>query len=112
MAVPLQSAFVPLDNFIPEGGRDFANTCFIAVVANLRHVLPPVMKFMKEHKHTWPSFVNYSRILRDKHQALKFGSGDGNGQHDATELLGAIIPADPKSCGYGVQIRKLKTVSC
>ena len=112
MASLLHAAFVPLHNFLPEGGRDFANTCFIAVVANLRHVLPPVMKFMNEHKHTWASFVTYSRALRDEKHALKFGSRDGNGQHDATELLGAIIPADPLGCGSGVQILKLRTVSC
>ena len=106
----LLHAFVPLHNF--QGGRDFANTCFIAVVANLRHVLPPVMKFMTEHKHTWESFVLYARALRDKKHALKFGSRDGNGQHDATELLGAIIPADPLGRGSGVQIMKHRTVSC
>ena len=102
--------FVPLPNF--QDDADFANTCFIAVVANLRHVLPPVMNFMTEHKHTWTSFVTYARILRDKKGALKFGSRDGNGQHDATELLGAIIPADPLGLGSGVQILKLRTVSC
>ena len=106
----LLHAFVPLHNF--QGGRDFANTCFIAVVANLRHVLPPVMKLMTEHKHTWESFVTYARALRDKKHALKFGSRDGNGQHDATELLGAIIPADPLGRGSGVQIMKHRTVSC
>ena len=112
MASLLHSAFVPLLNFLPEGGHDFANTCFIAVVANLRHVLPPVMKFMNEHKHTWASFVTYSRALRDRNDDLKFGSRDGNGQHDATELLGAIIPADPKIAGSGVQIRKHRLVKC
>ena len=112
MAGPLEEDFVPLENFMKEGGPDFANTCFIAVVANLRHVLPPVMKFMKEHNHTWASFVTYSRTLRDKNQALKFGSGDGNGQHDATELLGAIIPADPMISGSGVQIKKRRRVFC
>ena len=106
----LEHDFVPLDNF--RDGRDFTNTCFIAVVANLRHVLPPVMKFMREHKHTWPTFVSYARVLRDKKGALKFGSRDGNGQHDATELLGAIIPADPLGRGSGVQIMKHRTVSC
>ena len=70
------------------------------------------MKFMNQHKHTWESFVTYSRALRDRNGDLKFGSGDGNGQHDATELLGAIIPADPKIAGSGVQIRKHRLVKC
>ena len=105
-------AFVPLHNFMPAGGRDFENTCFIAVVANLRHVLPPVMQLMTEQKHTWESFVTFSRTLRDDKHALKFGSGDGNGQHDATELLGAIIPADPLISGSGVQIEKIREVYC
>ena len=105
-------AFVPLPNFIPSGGRDFQNTCFIAVVANLRHVLPPVMQFITDQKHTWESFVSFSRTLRDDKQALKFGSGDGNGQHDAAELLGAIIPADPLISGSGVQIEKIREVYC
>ena len=78
MASLLHSSFVPLHNFLPKDGRDFDNTCFIAVVANLRHVLPPVMEFMNEHKHTWASFVTYSRSLQDKNESLKFGSQDGN----------------------------------
>ena len=108
----LQSEFVPLHNLDYARGIDFEHTCFIAVVANLRHVLPPVMKFMNEGRHTWPSFVTYSRSIRDRHHALKFGSQDGNGQHDATELLGAIIPADPTIDGSGVRIMKHRYLWC
>ena len=58
------------------------------------------------------SFVIYPRTLRDEKHALKFGSKDGNGQHDATELLGAILPSDPTIFGYGVQIKKVRHVFC
>ena len=109
---PLLEDFVPLHNFLADYGEDFANTCFIAVIANLRNVLPPVKKFLVEHRHSWSSFVTYTRTLADEKHALKFGSKDGNGQHDATELLGAILPSDPTIFGYGVQIKKVKTVSC
>ena len=111
MDSPLLEDFVPLHNFLEDHGEDFANTCFIAVVANLRNVLPPVMKFLVEHRHSWSSFVTYTRTLRDDKHALKFGSKDGNGQHDATELLGAILP-DPSVSGYGVQIIKVRSIFC
>ena len=107
MARLADASFEPLPNFLDDG--DFANTCFIAVVANLRHVLPSVNKFLNEQNHTWPSFVRYCRALRDRNDVLKFGSGDGNGQHDATELLGSIIPSDPMISGYGVQIKKFRS---
>ena len=110
MDPPLNTEFVALDNFRPSGGADFANTCFIAVVANLRHVHPQLMSYVKDY--TWPSFVRHCRSLRDENDALKFSSRDGNGQHDATELLGQIIPADPMKTGYGVQIKKIKEVFC
>ena len=108
-----EGGFIPLVNFLPEGGQDFENTCFIAVVANLRQVLPPVMEVIREKKHTWESFVRFCRTqIVDEKLALKFGSEDGNGQHDATELLGAIVPADPTGSGSGVQISKRRVVFC
>ena len=74
---------------MPAGGRDFENTCFIAAVANLRHVLPRVMQLMTERKHTWESFVTFSTTLRDDKHALKFGSEDGN---DRALVLVPVIP--------------------
>ena len=112
MDIPLLEDFVPLHNFLEDHGEDFANTCFIAVVANLRNVLPPVMNFLVEHRHSWSSFVTYARTLRDEKHTLKFSSKDGNGQHDATELLGTILPSDPTIVEYGAQIKKVKHVFC
>ena len=110
MDPPLNSEFVALDNFRRSGGENFQNTCFIAVVANLRHVHPQVMSYVQDH--TWTSFVRHCRSLRDENDALIFSARDGNGQHDATLLLGQIIPADPMKSGYGVQIQKIKVLFC
>ena len=78
------SHFVPLDNFRASGGDNFRNTCFIAVVANLRPVLEPVMEYTQTC--TWTDFVNHVRALQDHNShTLKYGALDGNGQHDMTQ---------------------------
>ena len=42
----LREEFAPLFNF-QHGDVNFENTCFIAVVANLRHILQPVMESVR-----------------------------------------------------------------
>ena len=54
----LRGEFVPLQNFQP-GDVNFRNTCFIAVVANLRHVLQPVMEAVRQYK--WKDYINLVR---------------------------------------------------
>ena len=77
--------FVPLPNFVP-GDDNFRNTCFIAVVANLRHVLHPVMKEVRQHR--WLKYIH--RVRTSWRGAYRHGPGH-NGQHDAAELLGDIL---------------------
>ena len=54
----LRGEFVPLQNFQP-GDVNFRNTCFIAVVANLRHVLQLVMQAVRQYK--WKDYINLVR---------------------------------------------------
>ena len=77
--------FVPLFNFQP-GSDNFRNTCFIAAVANLRHVLHPVMNHVEDFN--WKDYINFVRSSWN--QKYEFAPGH-NGQHDAAELLGNIL---------------------
>ena len=96
---------MPLYNFL--GGDNFRNTCFIAVVANLRHVLEPVMEYTQTF--TWTEFVNHLRALQDHNSlTLKYGAHDGNGQHDAADLLGDLLHDGASAESFGVMIRITK----
>ena len=102
--------FIELRNFLPSRGRDFRNTCFIAVVANLRHLLRPV--HLVTSKRTWTQFVTFvRRELRDDKAELLFSASDGEGQHDAADLLGEFLSAVPNTT-FGTRIRKTKYNSC
>ena len=81
----LRGAFVPLVNFQP-GSLNFQNTCFIAAVANMRHVLEPVMESVQDYN--WKDYINFVRS--NWNQKYEFAPGH-NGQHDAAELLGDIL---------------------
>ena len=102
--------FVELTNFLPNRGRDFHNTCFIAVVANLRHLLVPVRQ--QTCQRTWIELVNFVRQeMRDDQSNLLFSSYDGNGQHDAALLLSEFLNTAPWNT-FGVRIRKMKYMAC
>ena len=104
------SEFIELRNFLPGRGRDFRNTCFIAVVANLRHLLRPVQ--LQTSKRTWTELVTFVRQeLRDDRAELRFSSSDGEGQHDAALLLSDILSTVPITT-FGTRIRKTKYMSC
>ena len=109
--VPLQGTeFMELTNFMPGRGPDFRNTCFVAVVANLRHLLRPV--HLETSKRTWTQFVTFVRqSLRDRRGELLFSASDGSGQHDAAALLGEFLTAVPNTT-FGTRIRKMKKTSC
>ena len=81
----LRENFVPLYNF-QAGNDNFKNTCFIAVVANLRHVLQPVMESVQQYN--WKDYINY---VRSNWNAKYEFAPEHNGQHDAAELLGDIM---------------------
>ena len=81
----LRGNFVPLYNF-QAGDEDFNNTCFIAVVANLRHLLLPVMNSVSRYR--WKDYIKHVRRMWNN--AYCYGPVH-NGQHDAAELLGGIL---------------------
>ena len=102
--------FVELPNFLPDRGRDFHNTCFIAVVANLRHLLKPVQQQISQY--TWIELVNYvRREMRDHRSNLLFSSGDGNGQHDAADLLSEFLATASRNT-FGTRITNTKFMLC
>ena len=115
MALPSSSLlhaaeFIRLDNFLPGHGSDFSNTCFIAVVANLRHLLCPVHQQISQY--TWTELVNYVRQeMRDDRMNLRFSSRDGNGQHDAADLLSEFLATAPINT-FGTRILKVKYITC
>ena len=98
----LCDAFVPLYNFQP-GNVNYENTCFIAVVANLRHVLQPVMDVVCQY--TWNDYIHHVRTSWDG----KYSYGQGHfGQHDAAELLGEILHED--AFRSGVRLRLCRVI--
>ena len=83
------------------GNVNFQNTCFIAVVANLRHVLQPVMKAVRQYR--WKDYVTHVRT--SWHGEYSCGPGH-NGQHDAAELLGDILHDHTSRCGVELCVTK------
>ena len=92
----LSEGFVPLFRET-TGDVNFQNTCFIAAVANLRHVLQPVMEAVRQYK--WKEYINHVRT--SWHGEYSDAPGH-NGQHDAAELLGDILHDHTSS--YGVEM--------
>ena len=88
--------FVPLKNF-QLVNENFRNTCFIAVVANLRNVLEPVMQAVQNKN--WNDYVNLVRTAWDGQYSY---APEHDGQHDAAELLGAILHAHASRFGCEV----------
>ena len=79
----------------------FRNTCFIAVVAQLRHLLQPVMESVRQYR--WNDYIMFVRSMSNQ----KYGyttPDQGDGQHDAAELLGDIL--HEYASDFGVEIRK------
>ena len=102
--------FMELRNFLPARGRDFRNTCFIAVVANLRHLLRPV--HLETSKRTWTELVTFVRQeMRNDRSELLFSASDGTGQHDAALLLSEFLGNVPNTT-FGTRIRKTKYMAC
>ena len=102
--------FMELRNFLPARGRDFRDTCFIAVVANLRHLLRPVR--LETSKRTWTELVTFVRQeMRNDKSELLFSASDGTGQHDAALLLSEFLGNAPITT-FGTRIRKMKYMSC
>ena len=102
----LRKDFVALKNF-PLGNENFRNTCFIAVVANVRHVLQPVMQAVQNKK--WNDYVNLVRSTWDGQYSY---APEHDGQHDAAELLGAILHEHASRFGLEVCVCVTKTVFC
>ena len=90
--------FVPLHNF-QAGDDDYKNTCFIAVVANLRHVLEPVMHAVE--KYTWKDYIHRVRSSWDGTFAY---AAEHHGQHDAADFLSEILYDYRTS--FGVEVCK------
>ena len=91
------SEFIPLPNFQPEQS-DYRNTCFIAVVVNLRSLLPAINDVLHLNERSWKETITAVRVKwRQKYAfTLEF-----QGQDDAAELLGDILweaPAYRWSC--------------
>ena len=97
----LRDDFVPLHNFQP-GDDNFKNTCFIAAVTNLRHVLQPVMDVVRQY--TWNEYIYHVRCSWNGKYC--FGLGH-NGQHDAAELLGEILHENAFRSGVQLSVSKV-----
>ena len=76
----LCEGFAPLHNFVC-GHVDLQNTCCSAVVANLRHVLLPVMQEVREHR--WLKYIH--RVRTSWRGAYRHDPGH-DGQHNAAEF--------------------------
>ena len=89
--------FIPLPNFQP-GHSDYRNTCIIAVVTNLRGLIPAVNEVLQLSVRTWKETI---RAVRAKWGQKYAHNLDFHGQDDARELLGDIlweVPASWLSC--------------
>ena len=98
----LRNEWVPLKNFQP-GGINFENSCFIAVVANLRHILKPVMQSVREY--TWKDYIN---LVRTNWNGQYSYALEHHGQHDAAEFLGPIL--HEHAARFGIEMCVTKQV--
>ena len=79
--------FIPLKNFQP-GSTNYQNTCFIAVVVNLRALIPQIGRVLQLQNQTWKETID---LVRRKWNAKYSYNPIHRGQHDAAELLGDIL---------------------
>ena len=94
---PMEQEFIPLANF-QEGDASYRNTCFIAVVMNLRGLIPAIDEVLSLNTLSWKETITVVRAKwRNKYaHTLAF-----DGQDDAAELLGDLMwdaPAYRWSC--------------
>ena len=54
------SEFIPLPNFQPDHS-DYRNTCFIAVVVNLRSLLPAINDVLHLNERSWKETITAVR---------------------------------------------------
>ena len=88
MAFDDDEVFLPLPNFQP-GDVDFMNTCFIAVIVNLRYLIPAVFTVLGLSSLSWKQVI---KMVRRTKWDGKYGyDNQYRGQHDAAELLGDIL---------------------
>ena len=79
--------FIPLPNFQPNDSR-FRNTCFIAVVVNLRNLIPDIARVLDLQNSTWKEVIT---VVRGMCKCKYHYNAEHCGQHDAAELLGDIL---------------------
>ena len=97
------SDFIPLPNFQPDDIR-FSNTCFIAVVVNLRNLIPDIVRFLDLQNSTWKEVV---RAVRGGMFNCKYHYNARHcGQHDAAESLGDILFEAVRLYGYGFYVKR------
>ena len=83
--------FIPLWNF-QHGNDSYNNTCFIAVVINLRGLVPAVTQRLALHNLTWKQTI--LKIREEWNQKYAY-TQQHRGQDDAAELLGDLMWEDP-----------------
>jgi len=96
--------FIPLPNFQPDDIR-FWNTCFIAVVVNLRNLVPDIARVLDLQNSTWKEVI---RVVRGMCKCKYHYNAEHCGQHDAAELLGDILF---EAAGYGFLLSKERLTS-
>ena len=95
-------AFFPLPNF-QAGDVDFMNTCFIAVIVNLRYLIPAVFSVLGLKSLSWMQVI---KLVRGNKWHGKYGyDTQFHGQHDAADLLGDILFEDQDQ-SYNIFITK------
>ena len=81
------NGFISLPNF-QSGDIRFSNTCSIAVVVNLRNLIPDIARFLDLQNSTWKEAIKVVRAMWNSKYSYR---EDHGGQHDAAELLGDIL---------------------
>ena len=87
--------FISLPNG-QAGSDNYRNTCFIAVVVNLRALIPQIGRVLQLQTHTWKETID---LVRSKWNARYSYNEDHHGQHDAGDLLGDIL-TDAQDYGF------------
>ena len=102
--------FVPLANF-QQGSLSYRNTCFIAVVINLRGLIPAIDEVLGLSALTWKETI---AIVRAKWGNKYAYTDEFNGQDDAAELLGDLLwdaPAYRLSCKKTIKYHQCQHVT-
>ena len=79
--------FITLPNFQPDHSDD-RNTCVIAVVVNLRSLLPAINDVLHLSERSWKETIRAVRTKWGQKYSHTLGL---QGQDDAAELLGNIL---------------------